>query len=420
MKDLIDPGPEIGRPQMVLPPIQVIQTGARHGYAIPRLLEAAGCLDRLETTTAFAAPHDATIPPWMPTRWENAWRRRRPGIDAGLMRRSFVADLARHAARKGGAGHMATRALQNRILGWGARRRGPGKARIALSVDGGGGPNYLRWLKSRGLTIVVDIAVTPRAAAATWAAQSAAPDWPGPRLSDAEVARFKGHYRALVALADWVFCPSPAVRDDLCDMPGARPDRIRVLPYPLAFKPASHNAPERGRILFVGSDPVRKGLPETILAVQHLTRTAPELNATLTIAGRLPSAVAGLGVLRDAHFLGHIGADEMRRQLARADLLVLPSHAEGFPAAAIEAMAAGLPVVATRESGVPIDHGRNGFLLASHDPIELANRIAQIVQDRTLRNRLSEGARATSHTYAQAPVARLWLKALAEVAEGAT
>jgi glycosyltransferase involved in cell wall biosynthesis len=83
--------------------------------------------------------------------------------------------------------------------------------------------------------------------------------------------------------------------------------------------------------------------------------------------------------------------------LAAADLFVLPSHTEGFSNALLEAMAAGLPIVASRVSGTAdaIQHGEDGLLFAAGDVGELTHSLAAMIASQDLRDRLGTNARQT-------------------------
>jgi glycosyltransferase involved in cell wall biosynthesis len=82
-------------------------------------------------------------------------------------------------------------------------------------------------------------------------------------------------------------------------------------------------------------------------------------------------------------------------------MMVLPSWSEGSPNVLLEAMAAGLPIVATAVGGVPeIAAGSNSALLVQkQDPAGLAQAIARVLDDEALRKRLSAAARATAAGY---------------------
>jgi glycosyltransferase involved in cell wall biosynthesis len=106
---------------------------------------------------------------------------------------------------------------------------------------------------------------------------------------------------------------------------------------------------------------------------------------------------AGLGA--DAvSFLGHVPYGDMPAFLRGADALVLPSRSESMPYAVLEAMACGLPVVATSVGGIPeiIDDGRNGLLVPPNSPERLADGLLALAGDEGLRARLGGEARRTA------------------------
>jgi glycosyltransferase involved in cell wall biosynthesis len=82
--------------------------------------------------------------------------------------------------------------------------------------------------------------------------------------------------------------------------------------------------------------------------------------------------------------------------LARSDVFVLASRSEGLPLSILEAMAAGLPVVASRVGGVPelVVDGETGLLVPAGDPELLAAAVGRLLDDATLRRRLGEAGRA--------------------------
>jgi glycosyltransferase involved in cell wall biosynthesis len=117
----------------------------------------------------------------------------------------------------------------------------------------------------------------------------------------------------------------------------------------------------------------------------------PELHSLL---GRAEA----LGVLHAFTFLGH--RDDVPTRMADGDIFVLPSRSEAFPNAVLEAMAAGIPIVASGVGGIVelIDDGVGGLLVPPGDARVLADRLCRLMSDPALASRLGDAARAKAHT----------------------
>jgi len=94
------------------------------------------------------------------------------------------------------------------------------------------------------------------------------------------------------------------------------------------------------------------------------------------------------------HFLGHV--DDLRPVWAASDLFVLPSHGEGFSLALVQAMAAGVPVIAFAAGGPAeiVVHGETGFLVPPRDVRALAECMGALLEDPERRARVAEAARS--------------------------
>jgi glycosyltransferase involved in cell wall biosynthesis len=120
----------------------------------------------------------------------------------------------------------------------------------------------------------------------------------------------------------------------------------------------------------------------------------------------LERQTADLGLGERVTFAGW--ADDVRAHLARADVFVLPSRSEGFPLSVVEAMLAGLPVVATPVGSVPeaVADGDTGLLVAKDDPRALAAALAKLAHDPGLRRRMGAAGRArAAHEFTVARMA---------------
>jgi len=127
--------------------------------------------------------------------------------------------------------------------------------------------------------------------------------------------------------------------------------------------------------------------------------------AVLVLAGDGPERVAAerlareLGIADRVQFLGY--RRDVRRVWEVADVAVLASDYEGTPLALLEAMASGVPAIATSVGGVPdiVHDGVNGILVPPGDPERLGLAMADLLADKSRRRRLSEGALATAANF---------------------
>lgn len=215
--------------------------------------------------------------------------------------------------------------------------------------------------------------------------------------------------RLTAPLADRVICVSQAVAEYAVAAIGLPPDQLAVIPngVPLEdFEPlppreqarAALDLPAAGPLIGTASraHPV-KGLDVLLEAFSSLSQDFPA--ARLAIAGdgpQLPALerrAARLGCERRVTFLGR--RQDVPLFLAALDAFALPSFHEGLPNAALEAMAAGLPVVASRVGGMPeaVEDGVTGFLVPPGDPRALAGALGRLLADPALARRLGEAAR---------------------------
>jgi glycosyltransferase involved in cell wall biosynthesis len=148
------------------------------------------------------------------------------------------------------------------------------------------------------------------------------------------------------------------------------------------------------RLLFLGWLERDKGVFELIEACRRL---AAGHEFTLDIAGEGSSSAAARALVvrheltEVVRFRGWLQGEQLRQALAEADVLVLPSWAEGLPNAMVEAMAAQLAVVVSRVGAIPelIGDRRSGLLVEPRNAGSLADALAEIVDDGALRARLA-------------------------------
>ena len=136
--------------------------------------------------------------------------------------------------------------------------------------------------------------------------------------------------------------------------------------------------------------------------VETFARVARAVPSRLLLIGDGPDRSAAerlalqLGIQDRIHFLGK--QDNVNELLPLADLMLLPSEMESFGLAALEAMACGVPAIATRVGGVPelIDDGINGRLFPVGDVEGMAQAAIALLTDEPARQRMAEAARKTA------------------------
>jgi glycosyltransferase involved in cell wall biosynthesis len=181
------------------------------------------------------------------------------------------------------------------------------------------------------------------------------------------------------------------------------PNSIDLTPYRSLPRPRAGD--DGGvTILFLGHIGQEKGSFDLVEAARQLDGTLQtarwqvELRGETAFAGELDEVqrrISELGLQERVHIGEPVFDEDKVACLAHADLLVLPSYHEGMPISLIEAMAAGLPVVATDVGGIPdlVTHGENGLLVPPGRPSDLAEALASLIGDAEIRTRMGLAGR---------------------------
>jgi glycosyltransferase involved in cell wall biosynthesis len=221
-----------------------------------------------------------------------------------------------------------------------------------------------------------------------------------PAVASGYRALSPGQWESLLwRLSDRVICNAGVLRERVVAVHGADPERVAVVPNSVdleRFRPASG----RGEVPVVLS--VARLVPDKspLTLVEAFALVRRELPpARLVMVGEgplLPQVRARLAELRldDAvEIVG--GCGDARPHLARAQVFVLASQREGSPNAVLEAMACGLPVVASRVGGIPelVEDGRTGLLAAPGTPEDFARHLLRLLRDPGLCARMGQAGR---------------------------
>jgi len=174
------------------------------------------------------------------------------------------------------------------------------------------------------------------------------------------------------------------------------------------FKPVAIEKRAGNRVVFIGRLDQWKGVDFLIQAFKTLL--ADGVPAHLDILGdgpdrdKLQQQAADLGLQDDITFHGAVHG--VAPYLQQASLFVLPSLSEGMPNVVLEAMACGLPVIATRVGGIVdiIDNGENGLLVEAQHAEQLCEAIKEVLTNKELAQRLGMAARKTIEERFSLPV----------------
>jgi D-inositol-3-phosphate glycosyltransferase len=219
--------------------------------------------------------------------------------------------------------------------------------------------------------------------------------------------------------ADWVIAVSPHIADQAMQL-GVQSRRLRVIrsgvdaehfrPRPqdrAAARQALGIHPDARLVLFVGNLEPRKQVDVLLRALASVRKSIP--SAALIVVGsgesagvqdqtaRLIRLTHDLGLEPEdaVRFVGHVEDQELLDYYSAADVFALPSSSEAQGLVALEAMACGLPVVATAVGGLlsTIEDGRTGFLVPPGEVRALADRLQTLLGNESQRQAIGTAAR---------------------------
>ncbi len=242
-------------------------------------------------------------------------------------------------------------------------------------------------------------------------------DWGGPWIVSfhgVDAAKFLDQpgylqqLREVFQTALLVLARSQSLLDRLRDL-GCPPEKLRLnrTPIPLDHLPAIERAaPADGAWRLVQACRLipKKGILTTLEALREVVQTWPRLRYVLCGDGpqteEIRTRVTQLGLQDNVELRGWLGPDALHDEYQHAHLFLHPSELtpeadqEGIPNSMLEAMATGLPVVATQHGGIPeaVTHGGDGLLVPERSPAELAAALLRVLADDALRARLGASA----------------------------
>ncbi|WP_203831154.1 glycosyltransferase [Actinoplanes palleronii] len=227
-----------------------------------------------------------------------------------------------------------------------------------------------------------------------------------PTAPGAKGVRYRRNLQTVFRRAAMVIAVSEVIREQAVRW-GADPAKVRVHHTGVLVPPAVPMVPKRWDVVFVGRFTAKKGIDDLLTALASMH--SPRPRALFIGDGELmPAMRARAEDLRvDATFVGSRSPEAVQRHLAESRILACPSKTapdgdtEGLPTTLLEAAALGLPVAATRHSGIPeaVVDGETGLLTPEADPAALAGSLTRLLGDAELRHRFGVQARRRVSTH---------------------
>lgn len=212
--------------------------------------------------------------------------------------------------------------------------------------------------------------------------------------------RYFQQWRDECAMADCIVVNSEWSRQALAQA-GIETAKVKVIPLayepplpydgPLRTYPSAFTASRPLRLLFTGTQSVVKGVPILLEAMAAL-RGEP---VTLRLVGARGMRIPPELVPRDSvAVIGPVPRSDVMRHYRECDVLVFPTHSDGFGMVQVEGQASGLPIVSSRHCGRVVEDGITGIVLSEVSPGALTAAIRSLLGQPMLLSRFSEAARA--------------------------
>jgi len=264
-------------------------------------------------------------------------------------------------------------------------RKGLSGADVIYGYDGAA-LELFQYAKEQAISCILEQAIIPQDMVRSFLKEEVErwPGWePGLRVEDEEGV-FQERQKEEWRLADLIVCASSFLIESLRQhhVPEAK---LRLVPYgiPLErFSPRQRGEPRTSgklHILFAGGVNLRKGAPYLLEALRRLNSSKVEAR----FAGTLALEPARLKPYQGmATFLGAVPRNKMMELYDWADLFVLPSICEGSALVTYEALASGIPVVATPNAGAWLRDAADGVIVPIRDVAALSKTLERFARDR--------------------------------------
>jgi hypothetical protein len=274
-------------------------------------------------------------------------------------------------------------------------RRGFGNANLLMGFVRSLHPQLLSHCREKGMVTVADQCIAP-ASEEMRQGELQQQRWPGWENYTGGTSGLKRAYemeRETWALLDHITCPSDYVREELLKE-GIAGEKVSVVNYPVdetLFSFVDRSA-RRGPMVvgFVGAVCLRKGAP---YFMEVALRFDPAKVRFVMVGPVLLNDSAVVKNKGPVEVVGRAPRAEMGRWLEKFDAIFFPSTCEGSAYALMEAMATGLPLVTSPNSGTVARHGQEGFIAAYDDIEAYSGYLKRLSEDPAMRLEMGRAAR---------------------------
>lgn len=204
---------------------------------------------------------------------------------------------------------------------------------------------------------------------------------------------------------DLVMVGSEYVKETFVDF-GFPPEKIVVVPLGIFpyFNGIKQNYPKSGKfkLVYSGGWQHYKGVDDIVDAIAILQERGVDFRMTVLggYAQDNPAYLKSRKLGLPIDFIGHIPQESLKDYLKEADVFIFPSLRDGFAISAVEGMAAGVCLITTKESSIPIIDNQTGVLVHSHSPNEIADKVIYLYNHRDELERIGRtGARFAAENY---------------------
>lgn len=205
-------------------------------------------------------------------------------------------------------------------------------------------------------------------------------------------------YRYLFSNADVVIALSPTWKRAINEV-FALGDKVQVLYNPCPMIPISKvDVEKKKQILSAGVINARKGYKDLIIGMSKIANNHHDWKLVFAGSGEIEegkSLAKELGIEKQVEFLGWVAGAEKDRVFRETSIFCLPSYAEGFPMAVLDAWAYGLPVVVTPVGGLLdiVKDGEDCLLFSPGDCNQLAEQLERMITDSELREKIVKASK---------------------------